>query len=209
MLWSAIHLVGCVPLTIGEKQRPTTVTAWSGELSLELLAYSLAAEWPQRVLSETNGENIVLSRAGRGDRVAGIWIQGASPPVLMVGAQGAEARELMREGRSVLAIDVFQPKRDQTVRHFLTFNKTDDANRVQDILTALAYLNVPNVRLVGRGKAAVWCLFAAALAAQPVELRADLAGFSGSDQNFIDSFFVPGIQRAGGLRAARLAAGVP
>ena len=43
----------------------------------------------------------------------------------------------------------------------------------------------------------------------PVDLRVDLAGFTGSDQDFIRSFFVPGIQRAGGLRAARLAAGVP
>jgi hypothetical protein len=28
-------------------------------------------------------------------------------------------------------------------------------------------------------------------------------GFSGQDQDFIDQFFVPGIQRAGGLEAVR------
>ena len=32
-------------------------------------------------------------------------------------------------------------------------------------------------------------------------------GFTGADQDYIDSFFVPGIQRAGGLRAARQLAG--
>jgi hypothetical protein len=37
-----------------------------------------------------------------------------------------------------------------------------------------------------------------------VQLKADLAGFTGSDQDFTDRFFVPGIQRAGGLQAARL-----
>ena len=79
---------------------------------------------------------------------------------------------------------------------------------MQDILTALAFLHTPNVRLVGKGKAAVWCLFAAAVAEQPVDLQVDLAGFAGTDEDFIESFFVPGIQRAGGLRAARLAAGV-
>jgi dienelactone hydrolase len=187
----------------------------------ELLAYALAAEWPARVLSQTDGDNIVLSRADRGDRIPSIWIQGKAPAALVVDPAGAEAarnspeaQELLRAGRSVLFIDAFGTgravaARNQSVHHFLTFNKTDDANRVQDILTALAFLNTPNVRLAGRGKAGVWCLFAAALAQQPVDLRADLAHFSGSDQDFIDAFFVPGIQRAGGLRAARLAAGVP
>jgi hypothetical protein len=101
------------------------------------------------------------------------------------------------------------------VRNFLSFNKTDDANRVQDILTALAWLRLADdekrssapLRLVGLGKAAVWCLFAAALSRQPVDLQADLGGFTGADQDYIDSFFVPGIQRAGGLRAARQLAG--
>jgi hypothetical protein len=111
-------------------------------------------------------------------------------------------------------IDAFQTgkavaKRDQSGRHFSTFNKTDDANRVQDILTALAFLNAPNVTLLGRGKAAVWCLFAAALAAHPVDVPAGIASFAGSDEDFVSSFFVPGIQRAGGLRVAKLAAGLP
>jgi hypothetical protein len=201
------------------KQQVDAITD-RGELR-ELLAYSLVAEWPAQVLSQTEGDNIVLSRAGRGDRVPGIWIRGKAPAALVVDPGGAEAarhtpavQELLRAGRSTLLIDAFQTgravaQRDQSGRHFLTFNKTDDANRVQDILTALAFLNTPNVRLVGLGKAAVWCLFAAALSGQPVDLSADLSGFGGSDQDFISGFFVPGIQRAGGLRAARLAAGVP
>jgi hypothetical protein len=97
---------------------------------------------------------------------------------------------------------------------FLTFNKSDDANRVQDILTALAWLNEqesPNTSktlLIGQGKAAVWTLFAAAVSPHPVELRADVAQFTGTDEDYIDNFFVPGIQRAGGLRAARELAGL-
>ena len=35
-----------------------------------------------------------------------------------------------------------------------------------------------------------------------VKLNAPLGTFKGTDQEFLDDFFVPGIQRAGGLSAA-------
>jgi hypothetical protein len=185
----------------------------------ERLACALAADWPTEVLSQVDGGRVLLGRPGIGDRIPGIWVKGSNPPVLVVHPEGAEAARrtpevtrLVESGRSVLMIDAFQTgsavaPRDHSVRNFLTFNKTDDANRVQDILTALAWLNTPQTRLMGLGKAAVWCLFAAALSHQPVDLQADLGGFTGADQDYIDSFFVPGIQRAGGLRAARQLAG--
>jgi dienelactone hydrolase len=188
------------------------------ETARQRLALALAAEWPGKVLSETAGERIALSRAGAGDRVPGIWLPGKGVPALVVSPEGAEAarqsaevKALVAAGRPVLMIDAFQTgsaiaKRDTSARHFLTFNKTDDANRVQDILTALAFLNQPGIRLVGLGKAAVWCQFAAAVAKTPVSLEANLGGFKGTDEDFIGSFFVPCIQRAGGLEAARLAA---
>jgi hypothetical protein len=183
------------------------------------LAYALAAGWPSEVLSHSDGGRILLGRPGQGDRIPGIWLKGSNPPVLVVHPDGAEAARgtpevarLVESRRSVLLIDAFQTgsavaPRDRSVRNFLTFNKSDDANRVQDILTALAWLNTPHTCLIGLGKAAVWCLFAAALSRQPVDLQADLGGLTGADQDFIDSFFVPGIQRAGGLRAARQLAG--
>ncbi|MGA7234214.1 MAG: hypothetical protein WBY44_00945 [Bryobacteraceae bacterium] len=184
------------------------------------LAAALAAEWPRQVLSEATGEHIVLSRAGRGDRVSGIWLKGSNPPALVVSSDGAEAARRSREvdllrraGRAVLLIDAFQTgsavaPRNHDGKMFLTFNKTDDANRVQDILTALAWLqtNTPNtqhLRLVGLGKAAVWCLFAAAVSPEPVDLQADVSDFHGADEEFASQFFVPDIQRAGGLAAAK------
>jgi hypothetical protein len=183
------------------------------------LAYALAADWPSEVLSQVDGGRILLGRPGKGDRIPGIWVKGSNPPVLVVHPDGAEAARgtaevarLVEAGRSVLMIDAFQTgsavaARDRSVRNFPTFNKTDDANRVQDILTALAWLNTRHIQLIGLGRAAVWCLFAAAVSREPVDLQADLAGFTGADQDYIDSFFVPGIQRAGGLRAARQLAG--
>jgi hypothetical protein len=95
--------------------------------------------------------------------------------------------------------------RDRSSRYFLTFNKSDDANRVQDILTALAWLQkqtTDKIELRGTGKAGLWCLFAAAVAGLELTLRTDFDGFSGTDEEFLRQFFVPGIQRAGGLDAA-------
>jgi hypothetical protein len=94
--------------------------------------------------------------------------------------------------------------RNRDAKMFLTFNKSDDANRVQDILTVLRWLDAPEVELVGVGKAAIWCQFAAAIARQKVILKADVSNFTGTDSEYVDRFFVPGIQRAGGLRVARL-----
>ena len=169
----------------------------------ERLALALAAEWPARVESLFDGERVVLSRESARDRVTGIRLKGSGPVTVVVHPEGANAALNTPEARgNVLLLDVFNGKRDTSVRHFLTFNKTDDAERVQDILTALAWLNQPQTRLVGIGKAGVWCLFAAAVAKAPVTVKANLAGFRGEDQDFIEGFFVPGIQRAGGLEAA-------
>ena len=185
----------------------------------EMMTLALAAEMPTRVESQTNGETVTLSRPGAGDRIPGVLLPGKAPAALVVHPQGAEAArksrevaDLVRAGRKVLLIDAFQTgtavaPRNRSHRHFLTFNKSDDANRVQDILTALAYLNAPDVELVGLDEAGIWCLFAAAVWPRQVNLKANVSSFTGTDQEFLDRFFVPDIQRAGGLRAARLLAG--
>jgi hypothetical protein len=99
----------------------------------------------------------------------------------------------------VLLIDAFQTgaavaPRNRSVKMFLAFNKSDDANRVQDILTSLAWLKAPNTSLIGIGKAAVWCVFAAAVAKEPVNLA--------TKPSEVGDFFVPGLERAGGIKAA-------
>jgi len=189
----------------------------------EMMEFALGAEWPQRVVSEARGEKIFFGRPGVGDRVSGFWLPGEGRKVLFIHPDGAEAARsspefaaLVRTGRPIYTIDAFQTgaavaPRDRQAAMFLTFNRSDDANRVQDILTVLRWLSAPeatpDVELVCQGKAAVWCQFAAALSRQTVVLKADLADFTGSDQDYLDRFFVPGIQRAGGLRAARLLSG--
>ena len=185
------------------------------------LSLALASEWPSKVLSERSGERILLGREDRADRVPGIWIDAGKRVTLLVHPDGAQAarqtltaRDLIGKGESLLMIDAFQTgsaatPRDRSVKHFLTFNQSDDACRVQDILTALRFLQqsgYSDIQLRGEGKAAVWTLFAAAVAEIPVTLDADLGEFVGADADFLRAFFVPGIQRVGGLRAAKIAA---
>jgi hypothetical protein len=90
-------------------------------------------------------------------------------------------------------------------RYVLSYNRTDDADRVQDIITALAFLKRQGkgkTTLVGMGNAGVWCIFAAAVVPVELDLVADLNGFGGTDKDFHERFFVPGIQRVGGLSVA-------
>jgi dienelactone hydrolase len=182
----------------------------------EGLRLALAAEWPEKVDAHGDGESLVLSRSGAGDRVPAVWLDGRGIPALLVDANGAAAarqtaafRELRAAGRPVLLIDAFQTgtavaPRDRAARNFVTFNATDDQCRVQDILTALAYLHTSHpetIELIGEKKAGIWAQFAAAVAPIAVKLRLEGTTFQGSDDDFLRDFAVPGIQRAGGLRA--------
>jgi hypothetical protein len=126
--------------------------------------------------------------------------------------------QLLRRGGVVMAIDAFQTGRARSPRdiaaagqnaerYFTTFNRTDDANRIQDILTALTYLrtraNTQRVNLVGMEMGGVWSLFARALADGEVRLIADLNQFDAtSDAEFENRLFIPGIRRAGDFLAA-------
>ncbi len=95
------------------------------------------------------------------------------------------------------------PVRDQTVKHFLTFNRSDAQLRVQQILDALASA-APPVELVATTTAdSVAAEFAAAIAPIPVTLHIDASAFHGTDADFLRYFNVPGIQTAGGLAALK------
>jgi hypothetical protein len=158
---------------------------------------------------ERQGENITLRRSGRGDRVPGVWLPGVGPATLVVDAEGTEAArrdarvaELIQAGKPVLLVDVFQTgqalaPRDLTKLFFLTFNASDDANRVQDILTALRFLDVQHMgkpTVLAIGKAGAWARYAKAMAPIDVTLAADARTCPSSDADFEKDLFVPGVQ---------------
>ena len=167
------------------------------------------AEWPGEVNDGRAGEQIALGRPGRGDRVPGIWLPGAGVPTLAIHPDGADAArrdvrvaELIRAGKAVLLIDVFQTgkavvPRDLAKQFILTFNASDDANRVQDILTALRFLDAQHAgtpALLAIGKAGAWARYAKAMAPIDVALSADAGSCPSSDEDFLNQLFVPGVQ---------------
>jgi dienelactone hydrolase len=167
------------------------------------------AEWPHDVIADRAGEQIALGRPGRGDRVPGIWLLGAGAATLVIDPDGADAArrdarvaELIHASKAVLLIDVFQTgkavaPRDLTKLFIPTFNASDDANRVQDILTALRYLEAQQAgipALLAIGKAGAWAHYAKAMAPMDVALSADAGTCPSSDADFINDLFVPGVQ---------------
>jgi hypothetical protein len=166
--------------------REAAATVNSRDQQRDMLELVLGAEWSTRITAQLTGPSLILSREGRGDRVT---------------AHRGNVGAVVIDDNWIL--DPFQRPKQPDTKMFLTFNRSDDANRVQDILTALAWLNKPNLQLSCTAEYAPSCLFAAAVSHQPVKLKADLSSFTGSDQDFLDHFFVPGIQRAGGLALAK------
>ena len=111
---------------------------------------------------------------------------------------------ILDRGGSILSIDAFQTgsskaPRNRGKRAFTAFNQTDNANRVQDILTAIAYARgrtkARSLNLVGLDQAGVWCYFARALAGANIDLAADLMQFrTEADDEYLGKFEIPGIR---------------
>lgn len=196
----------------------------------ERLELALLAEAPDGAAvtrTDADGEALVLGRNGVGDRVPAVWRPSEASdaaPTVLVHAAGAEAGERSAIGRALVAnqvplllIDAFQtgaaeaPRDiagagDDAERYYHVFNRSDDANRVQDILTATAYLREATgadaVNLVGVGRAGLWILLAAAIDQGVGSVVADLDRFDASnDADYVDRLFIPGLRRAGDFRA--------
>jgi hypothetical protein len=123
---------------------------------------------------------------------------------------------LVRQNHLVMSLDAFntgsaKAQRDMSDQFFTTYNRTDDANRVQDILTALAYLKsktgIREVNLVGLERAGLWCLLARALVPELSATVADADGFDSSDDaKYLEKLYIPHLRRAGDFRTALMLA---
>jgi hypothetical protein len=116
---------------------------------------------------------------------------------------------LNRAGHDVVLVRCFPGERQipDKIKFFTTYNRTDAANRAQDILTAISYLKSrnPNARLsvVGLGEGGLWALLARGLAPAIDRMVIDAAQFdASSDDAFIKSLAIPGIRRAGDFTTA-------
>jgi dienelactone hydrolase len=198
----------------------------------EAFRYSLMAEFPtpndiiegESTAINLNGkpvESLVISRRGKSDRVSITLHKSAVEKsgkaiVLLVASNdaapethGSLVEPLNKAGHDVAIIRCFAGGRQipEKIKFFSTYNRTDTANRAQDILTAISYLKGrnPGARLsvVGLGDAGLWALLARGLAPSIDRMVIDAAEFdSSSDEAFIKSVAVPGIRRAGDFTTA-------
>jgi len=176
--------------------------------------------------------HLIVGRASAQDRIPA---QLVIPPrrftfaAMIVHPQGAEAalgsprspsplaQELKKRGCLLFAIDAFQtgeaadPSRKMERPYFSTYNRTDDAQRVQDILTGLVYLEEawrPNrIAVIGQGAAGLWSLLARPFFRTPLALVADVAGFdTADDAAYLESLHIPLLRQAGDFQTAALLA---
>jgi dienelactone hydrolase len=197
----------------------------------ERLALALLAEVPALGAVEAtaiSGADLAIGRSDVGDRIPARFLNADSrkgSPVLFVHAGGVEAaaesevgKALARGDAPMLLIDAFQTgsaatERDiaavgrNAERYYHVFNRSDDANRVQDILTAAAFLRShtgsDSISLVASGRAGLWALLAASLDSGIGAVVADLDNFDATnDAAYAESLFIPGLRRAGDFRAA-------
>jgi len=201
-----------------------------------LMAEQPAAEdlrWWQAEGGTKGRERLLISRISVGDRVpctlarpAGA-VRGAALIIHPDGAKAALgtaespsplAADLAKRGFLLLSVDTFQtgeardPNRKAACHYFPTYNRTDDAQRVQDILTALAYLEAAwkpaKITVVGQGMAGLWCLLARPfIKVKECAVAADAAGFdSAKDESYLEKLYVPLLRRAGDFQSAALLA---
>lgn len=196
----------------------------------EAFRYSLMAEFPAAkdvIAGESQTtkligapkEDLVLSRRGKSDRVPVTLykpvIKRGDSFALLVASDDASAEtnnlieSLTRAGHGVMLVHCFPGGRKipDKINFFTTYNRTDAANRAQDILTAIAYLKGrnPGARLsvVGLGQAGLWALLARGIAPAIDRMVVDAAEFdSSSDEAFVKSLGIPGIRRAGDFTTA-------
>ena len=117
--------------------------------------------------------------------------------------------EFLRSGHTLIRVVPFAgaPPAPVGVKFLTTYNRTDDANRVQDILTALAYLNKRKgpglLSVVADNEAAWWALLARGLAPAIDRMAVSVAGFDdASDEAFLKHLPIPGLRRAGDFATA-------
>ena len=184
-------------------------------------------------IGEVTVQELILSRPGVGDRVPACVLR---PPrqqrlpaaTLVASPEGKDAllgdgelhpvvSGLLGAGQTIVLIDLWgagaaqiPAERDQRaaeIDHYLTYNRSDDMNRIQDILTGLGYLRsrrpIKTVNLVGLGHAGLWTLMARTQAPFVEKTAVDMARLAaGRDDAFMAHLLIPAVRSIGDLATA-------
>jgi dienelactone hydrolase len=176
-------------------------------------------------------ERLTLARAGSGESNPALLFRPRTPTgtaIVVVHPEGKSAllekngepgellSGLLHRGCTVLALDAFltgeyhtagkpTPAPDARIGFFASFNRTLLAQRVHDILTAIAYLRgrpgIKSVSLVGLKDAGIWCLLARGLCGDiALRIAVETGGFSfESVKEVTHPMYLPGALRYGDL----------
>jgi hypothetical protein len=226
------YLIGAARKQL-EERFPSDDTGLSNYRSVfgTALRYSLMAEYPEPAslllskpqVSSLDGmtkEDFVISRSDKSDRVTVTIMKhdttrSANPLVLLVTPETSGdkianlARLFLKNGFDVAHTAPFAGGRQlpSKIRYFTTYNRTDEANRVQDILTVIAFLKKQygdrQLSVVAQGGAGLPTLLARGLAPGIDRMVVDAGRFDGSsDEEFVRRLPIPGIRRAGDFSTA-------
>jgi dienelactone hydrolase len=136
------------------------------------------------------------------------------------GEPGKLVKRLLAQGQTVLLLDTFLTGHRASAtalaarqrpfgEFFDTYNRTNLQERVQDILTAIAYLRtrpgVQQVGLVGQGEAGLWALLAAP-AADAVAADCNRTDLTTDDALLTEDMYAPGLRRLGDFQTAAVLA---
>ena len=159
----------------------------------------------------TTGDGAVQARAlrhalGYGDPEPKMTTAGRSAAgrrTVLVAGLDAETEQALRAAKldvRPISFTTFDAAAAAKVRHFETYNRTEAAERVADIVTGLrAY---PDAAIVASGDAALAALLASAVIRPRVAVL-DVGNFDReNDAAFVERLFIPGLRRAGDLQTA-------
>jgi len=165
-------------------------------------------------------------RDGSKEKIANLIVHPGGKAALVDITQGepcALVSEMLEKDQMVISIDTFltgehhspfdDTERERNCRYFTTFSPSDESLRVQDIITAVIYLqkreDVGQINLIGLEEAGLWCLLASAFIENISQTVIDAMGFDNtSDSDWVERFNIPGILRVGGIDTA-IACSVP
>ena len=169
-------------------------------------------------------ERLIIGQKSVGEQIPALLFVPEHPTgaVLIVHPEGKSAladgdspsalvQGLLAKNKIVLGIDTFKTgetallKRNESINHFYTYNLSDTALRIQDILTGIACLQTLTytVDLIGLDQAGIWCLLARGMANNVNKTVVDANQINYGDDNvWLKELFIPHIRRAGDLKTA-------
>ena len=196
------------------------------------LQYALMVESPKAEELASTVKNppgiTLISRRGKGDIVAlqmwkptidkrsklkplNSYVLLVSPDSEFVTGSKELIDQLVKAGHNVAFVTTFPGQNgssDKTKYNFIaTYNRLNDAQRVQDVLTAIAYLNkikgTAKLNVIGLKEGGLYALLARGFTSGIDQMVVDTAQFdNNNDEDFLKRLAIPGLRRAGDLTTA-------